>query len=159
MAAQVSANASELLPARILDFWFGPPNSAEPASERAAWFRKDAANDADIRARFGAAAAIALAGGYGEWCTTADGALARILLLDQFPRNIHRDTPDAFAGDTRALASAEDALARGLDRSLGPYGRWFMYMPFEHAENRGAQERSLALFKRNRTGHAAPMGE
>ena len=131
---------------QILDFWFGARDTEDFGKERRLWFLKDTAVDDEIRAQFGAAVATAVAGGYGEWCTHAEGALARVLLLDQFTRNIHRDTADAFAGDARALATAEDAVARGLDHSLDPHGRWFLYMPFEHAENRAAQERSLALF-------------
>ena len=138
----------------ILEFWFGPSGQTEDSNEGTpgrgqphdVWFRKDAAFDAQIRNRFGAATAIALAGGYGDWCATADGALARVLLLDQFARNIHRDTAQAFAGDVRALATAQDVVARGLDRALDPYGRWFLYMPFEHAEHHAAQARSLELF-------------
>ena len=130
----------------ILDFWFAPPSSPEYGTARAVWFKKDSAFDLEIAARFGDAVAAALAGAYGEWCLTAIGALARVLLLDQFPRNMYRDTPRAFAGDARALATAEDAIARGLDRTLDSYGRWFLYMPFEHAEDVPAQRRSLELF-------------
>jgi len=143
----------------ILDFWFGPRHSPAHGMERDVWFRKDAAFDAEIRMRFGEATAIALAGGYGEWCAAAEGALARVLLLDQFTRNIHRDTPAAFAGDARALATASDAIERGLDRALDPHGRWFLYLPFEHAEDHAAQQRSLALFGAlaEETGLAAPL--
>ena len=134
------------LAADILAFWFGPQDAPAGNTSRDVWFRKDAAFDAEIRSRFGDAIAIALAGGYGEWCATAGGTLARVLLLDQFTRNIHRDTSAAFAGDARALATAEYAIERGFDRALDYYGRWFLYMPFEHAEDRVMQERSLALF-------------
>ncbi len=134
------------LAAAVLDFWFGAQDPASPSAPRDVWFRKDATFDAEIRQRFGTAIAVALAGGYGEWCATAEGALARVLVLDQFTRNAYRDTPAAFAGDARALATAEDAVERGLDRSLKPFGRWFLYMPFEHAEDREAQRRSLELF-------------
>src|SRR5664279_3667094 len=130
----------------VVDFWFGPPGTAERGSARPVWFRKDPAFDEDIRGRFGAAVRIALAGGYGDWCADAHGTLARVLLLDQFTRNIFRDTPRAFAGDARALATAEDALARGLDCQLDAFGRWFLFMPFEHAEDAAAQHRSLVLF-------------
>jgi len=130
----------------ILDFWFAPTASLEHGTAREVWFKKDPAFDREIAARFGDAVAAALAGAYGEWCLTATGALARVLLLDQFPRNMYRDTPRAFAGDARALATAEDAIARGLDRTLDSYGRWFLYMPFEHAEDVPAQRRSLELF-------------
>jgi len=130
----------------VLDFWYGAPGSPERGTARSVWFRKDPAFDDAIRVRFGEVVAIALAGGYGEWCATAHGALARVIVLDQFTRNIFRDTARAFAGDARALATAEDALARGLDRELAVYERWFLYMPFEHAESVDAQHRSLALF-------------
>ena len=147
------------LAASILTFWYGPKDAVLDRIERDVWFRKDAAFDAEIRARFGDAIDIALAGGYGEWCATAEGALARVLVLDQFTRNVHRDTPTAFAGDARALATAQDAVERGLDRALDRYGRWFLYMPFEHAEDRVAQERSLALFGAlaEETGLARPL--
>jgi uncharacterized protein (DUF924 family) len=130
----------------VLDFWFGAPGSPTRGAARAEWFRKDEKFDDEIRRRVGDAVAIALAGGFGEWCTTAEGSLARILLLDQFTRNIFRGTARAFAGDERALATAEDAVARGFDRALPLRERWFMYMPFEHAESVDAQHRSLELF-------------
>ena len=151
--------ALDPLAAAVLAFWFGPVGSPQRGIARDVWFRKDAAFDAEIRMRFGDATAIALAGGYGEWCANAEGALARVLLLDQFTRNIHRDTPMAFAGDARALATAQHAIDRGLDRALDSFGRWFLYLPFEHAEDRGAQERSLALFGAlaRETGLAAPL--
>ena len=134
------------LAASVLAFWFGAPGSPEHGKPRPEWFRKNPAFDEEIRRRFGDAVAIALAGGYGNWCATAQGALARILLLDQFTRNIFRDTPRAFAGDARALATAEDAIARGFDRALSMNERRFVYMPFEHAEDEAAQHRSLELF-------------
>ena len=130
----------------VLDFWFGAPGSPARGKARAEWFRKDDAFDDEIRRRFGEAVEIALAGGLGEWCTNAEGSLARILLLDQFTRNIFRGSARAFAGDQRALATAEEAVARGFDRELTARERWFMYMPFEHAENVKAQHRSLQLF-------------
>ena len=130
------------LAAAVHAFWFGPP----PYASRDQWFRKDPALNAAIRARFGESVAAACAGAYGEWCATPRGALARVLLLDQFTRNVHRDTADAFAGDDRALATADEAIARGFDRVLDPVERQFLYLPFEHAEDAAAQARSLALF-------------
>ena len=134
------------LPQEIVEFWFGAPGTPEHGRQRDVWFRKDSAFDATIGARFGEAVGIALAGGFGAWCGSADGALARVLLLDQFTRNMFRDTPRAFAGDARALATAQDAVARGLDRELDHLGRWFLYLPFEHAEDAQMQRRSLELF-------------
>ena len=143
----------------ILSFWFGPEGSPVRGAERDVWFRKDAAFDEEIRKTFGDAVAIALAGGYGEWCALPLGSLARVLLLDQFTRNLYRETPMAFAGDTRALATAQDAVARGMNRELDRYGRWFLYMPLVHAEDRAAQRRSLELFATlaQETGLTAPL--
>jgi uncharacterized protein (DUF924 family) len=126
----------------ILDFWFGPA----PHAARAEWFRKDAAFDATIRARFGAAIESVLAGAFREWHADARGALARVLLLDQFTRNAFRDTPRAFAGDGEALASAMAIVDAGLDRDFDRFERSFAYLPFEHAEDLAMQERSVALF-------------
>jgi uncharacterized protein (DUF924 family) len=139
----------------ILDFWFGAP----PLAQRDAWFRKDAAFDAAVRTRFGDAIAAACAGAYGDWCAAPRGALARVLLLDQFTRNAFRDTPHAFSGDARALATADDAIARGHDRRLEPLERWFVYLPFEHSEDPAMQERSLALFAAlaAETGDRSPL--
>ena len=128
--------------AAIHTFWFGSP----PYARRDVWFGKDDAFDATIRARFGDAIAAARAGAYGEWCAAPRGALSRILLLDQFTRNAYRGTPDAFSGDARALATAEDAVAQGHDRALAPVERQFMYLPFEHAEDAAVQTRSLEFF-------------
>jgi len=143
----------------VLDFWFGAPGSPARGRTRDVWFRKDAAFDDAIRARFGAAVEKAIEGGFAGWDATADGALAHVLLLDQFTRNIFRDTPRAFAGDARALAIAETAIVRGFDRALDPFGRWFLYLPFEHAEDPDVQRRSLALFGAlaQDTGDASPL--
>jgi len=143
------------LAADVLAFWFGAP----PLAPRAEWFRKDAAFDAAVRDRFGVAVAAACAGAYGEWCASPQGALARIILLDQFTRNVHRGTAAAFSGDARALATADDAVARGFDGALAPIERQFLYLPFEHAEDAAMQARSLALFGAlaDETGLASPL--
>jgi uncharacterized protein (DUF924 family) len=141
-------------PEDVLEFWFSPDGS-----ERREWFHKDPAFDARIRTQFGAVIAEALAGGLGEWSATPRGALARVIVLDQFTRNASRDTPEAFAGDERARATASDAIARGYDRGLAPVERWFLYIPFEHSESLDDQERSLALFRAltDETGLADPL--
>lgn len=143
----------------ILDFWFGPVGSDEYGTERKAWFRKDDAFDALIRQRFDVAIAQALAGAYRDWATTPRGGLARILLLDQFTRNSFREAPRAFAGDALALDAAEDAIDRQLDAALIAVERWFMYLPFAHAESLAEQERSVQLFTRlaHETGLAEPL--
>ena len=131
----------------ILDFWFGQPGTAGYGEERNVWFRKDTAFDASMRTRFGGAVETALAGGFADW-TDPRGTLARVLLLDQFTRNIFRDTPRAFAGDELALALAQDVVERGDDGALVPVERRFLYLPFEHAESDAAQQRSVELFTR-----------
>lgn len=130
----------------ILDFWFLPAGAPGHGHARAEWFRKDAAFDAQIRARFGPLLEQALAGGLAHWDASPSGALARILLLDQFTRNAFRDTARAFAGDALALAGAQELVAGGADRRLAPLQRWFVYLPFEHAEDLALQQRSVALF-------------
>lgn len=139
----------EELAGEILDFWFAPRDSAEHGSSRVMWFRKDAAVDESIRSRFGAAVECAVDGGFADW-TAPRAALARVLLLDQFARNIFRGTPRAFAGDALALGIAKAAVESGDDRSLISVERRFLYMPFEHAEDLAAQAASLALFARLR---------
>jgi len=146
------------LASEILDFWFVPregeaPSGDAPAAvrgarhaERSVWFRKSAAFDAEIRSRFAMALAAGLAGAFGDWCTTPQGSLARVVLLDQFTRNAFRDSAEAFAGDRGALATAEQAIEAEFDRALDPYERWFLYMPFEHGESLALQDRALALF-------------
>ena len=109
---------------QILDFWFARPGSADYGRMRKEWFRKDAAFDAAIRDRFGAEVETALAGGFADW-TDPRAALARVLLLDQFTRNIFRDSPRAFAGDKLALATAQEAIVRGDDAALNPVERRF----------------------------------
>src|SRR5437016_5109950 len=142
----------------ILDFWFGAPDSSAYGKTRAEWFRKDAAFDTEIRNRFGGAVEQALSGGFADW-DTARGNLARVLLLDQFTRNSFRDSPRAFAGDPLALRIAEKAVDDGHDRALTPVERWFLYMPFVHAESMLAQQRSFVLFSRLRdeTGLHEPL--
>jgi uncharacterized protein (DUF924 family) len=93
----------------ILDFWFGPPGTAGYGEERDVWFRKDTAFDASVCTRFGGAIETALAGGFADW-TDPRGTLARVLLLDQFTRNIFRDTPRAVACRALALSLEQDSV-------------------------------------------------
>ena len=131
----------------VLDFWFLPEDDPVHAEDRDEWFRKDPAFDAQIRERFGADIDAALAGEYREWDADPRGALARIILLDQFTRNAFRDTPRAFAGDRLALDAAKAFVDGGRDALLRPHARTFAYLPFEHAEDIRAQERAVALFE------------
>lgn len=136
--------AAAALTRAVLDFWFLPPDHAGHGVYRPEWFRKDDAFDAAIRERFGAAVEAALAESPGAG--SDETLLARVLLLDQFTRNIFRGTPRAFAGDAQALQIAETLVAAGRDKNLTPWQRWFAYLPFEHGESLLQQERSLALF-------------
>jgi uncharacterized protein (DUF924 family) len=151
-------DSDQALQQEILDFWFGRRDGAEYGQVRNQWFRKDDAFDAAIRQRFGAHVDRAIAGGFAEW-ESARGALARVLLLDQFTRNIYRGTALAFAGDALAREVADVVVSRGEDVALTRVERWFLYMPFEHAESAAGQARSLELFTRLRdeTGLADPL--
>ena len=134
-------------PTEVLDFWFGERDSPQAGEVRELWFAKSAATDQLIRDRFGAAVEAALRGELGDW---ADGeprtALALILLLDQFTRNVFRDSARAFAGDDAALAAAKRLVADGRHLRLAPIERWFAYLPFEHSERIDDQRESLRLF-------------
>jgi uncharacterized protein (DUF924 family) len=135
---------------QILDFWFAARDDAGQPAYRDQWFKRDDAFDAQIAQRFGAIVERALAGELdGElagWADSAEGALALVILLDQFPRNLFRGTARAFAGDARALRLAKQAIAQGFDRQLPRYNRMFLYLPFEHSEHLADQDRSVALF-------------
>ncbi|MCS0582937.1 DUF924 domain-containing protein [Massilia pinisoli] len=136
-----------MTPQDVLDFWFGAPSSPTFGQPRREWFVKNDDFDHTIRERFGATIDQALAGGLREWDAQGpQGVLARILVLDQFTRNAHRNTPQSFAGDTLALAAARTLVDSGADKQLPPQQRAFAYMPFEHAEDAYMQERAVELF-------------
>jgi uncharacterized protein (DUF924 family) len=134
-------------PQDVLDFWFGVPGSPQHGAARDFWFRKSDVTDAAVRTRFGADVEAALVGERASWVEGTRTALALLLLLDQFTRNIFRDTPRAFTGDAQALAVAKSLVARGKDRTLSPIERWFVYLPFEHAESLPMQEEALRLYE------------
>ncbi|MBP0463269.1 DUF924 domain-containing protein [Roseomonas sp. PWR1] len=141
----------------ILAFWF----AEGPDTFREAWFKRDDAFDAEIRARFGAMIDPARDGAFDGWMDGAEGALALAILLDQFPRNTRRGSADAFACDAKALEVARQAvLARRLDLALAPTQRIFLYLPFEHSEAMADQDLSVALFEglRDDPRHAKPGG-
>lgn len=132
--------------AEVLDFWFGRPDERFHLQTRPEWFRKDAAFDAAIRSRFGALIEAALRGEIDGWAATAHGALARILVLDQFTRNAFRDSAGMYAGDPLALQAARALCASGQDHTLPGVMRQFVYLPFEHAESLAEQQAALAHF-------------
>jgi uncharacterized protein (DUF924 family) len=131
--------------AALLDFWFGPPGSAERERSRDVWFDPDPAFDAACQQRFLADQQRAAADGLAHWRAAPESCLALILLLDQLPRNLFRGSPLAYASDPLARQVARQALATGFDSALPPVWRWFLYLPFEHSEDLADQVMSLRL--------------
>lgn len=121
----------------VVDFW----QAAGPQR----WFRKDEAFDAEFRSRFLAAHEAAARGELHGWAATAEGVLALVLLLDQFPRNAFRGTPRVYATDAQARDVARAAIELGFDAQVAPELRPFFYLPFMHSESPADQDRSVAL--------------
>ena len=109
------------------------------------WFAKDEAFDAEIRQRFEPLHLAAARGELNDWAETAEGALALVLLTDQFPRNLYRGSAHAFATDPLARRVAERAIEAGFGKQAPPELKVFFYLPFEHAEDMASQDCSLAL--------------
>jgi uncharacterized protein (DUF924 family) len=129
----------------VLDFWFLPLGDPDHGKPREIWWRGPAEFDAEIRSRFAAAFERAVEGEFDSWRQSPDGALAHILLCDQFPRNMHRKTARAFAGDAKALETARLALARAYPAAFNPTMRLFFYIPFQHSESLADQELGCTL--------------
>jgi len=123
----------------VLQFWFGELTPED-------WWRKDPALDRRIADRFGTTLAAASRCELHGWRGTARGRLAEVIVLDQFSRNIHRDTAEAFTNDALALALAQEAVARGCDLELPPAERAFLYLPWMHSESVLIHEEALRLF-------------
>lgn len=131
----------------VLRFWFVQPGSPAGGQFRDAWFRKDPAFDDEIRRHFLGATEAAARGEHDRWQPDREGALALVILLDQFPRNLFRGQAKAFSADPKAREVAGLALARGFDRERPPCERLFFYLPFEHGESLDDQQRSVDLFR------------
>jgi uncharacterized protein (DUF924 family) len=129
----------------VLVFWFGDVAGDDFGGRQDVWFNSDPAFDAVVADRFAALHARASGGELAYWEETPRNALALVIVLDQFPRNIYRGTPRAFASDPMALTVAKRAIERGFDRTLRPVERLFLYLPFEHAEDMREQDRSISL--------------
>ena len=136
-------------PESILDHWFGSnPDDAGVAAERSTlWWSKDASVDNEIRSRFRNCLKEAGSGRLDGWAATARGRLALILLTDQFPRNMFRDTPEAYSYDPVALSWCLQGLEIGADRLLRPIERVFFYLPLEHSESLAHQNESVRRFR------------
>jgi len=126
-------------PTDILHFWF---EAVQPQQ----WWKSDPDFDQLITQRFGVLHARASQGGLADWRASAQGKLAEIIVLDQFSRNIHRGTPNAFACDGLALSLAAAAIERGVAPQLPPVQRAFLYLPFMHSEDREVHQRAMGLF-------------
>lgn len=131
---------------QVLKFWF---EEIEPAQ----WWKKDEAFDRMIVERFAQLHRSAAAGELFEWRNTARGRLAEIIVLDQFSRNMFRDSPLMFACDPMALVLAQEAIAVGADKTLNQAERSFLYMPFMHSESLGIHEVAVELFRQNGNPH------
>ena len=131
----------------LLWLWFGQISVEGLCEERVTrrWFRAGPAFDRECAEAFGEVVEEALGGGLESWNSAPRSCLALILLLDQLPRNIHRGTARAFAGDARALATAGALVDGGSHLELRPVERYFAYLPFEHAEDLAVQDRAVAL--------------
>lgn len=132
----------------LLDWWFGSTETpAEVVAEKGRlWFGKRDSQDLEARERFGAQVEQALAGELAEWAQCPEGWLAVVLLLDQLPRMIFRETPKAFSGDLRAQALVAQGIAADFDRQLPVMRRAFIYLVFEHCENLAAQNEGVSRF-------------
>ena len=125
-------------PDEILQFWL---DECSPKQ----WFERDDAFDQTIRDRFLDTWVAATEGKFAMWLTYPNGVLAYIILTDQFPRNMFRDTDKAFATDGAALAAAKSAIAKGRDLRIDAPARQFIYLPLEHSENLSDQDRVVRL--------------
>ena len=123
----------------VLHFWFV---ELEPRD----WWKKDQNLDRRIATRFGLTLEAAARGELAAWRGTAGGRLAEVIVLDQFSRNIHRDSAAAFANDALALSLAQDAVAAGADLALPVEQRRFLYMPYMHSESPAVHEAAMTLF-------------
>lgn len=134
----------------LLDWWFGGGTTAvEVAAARSAlWFGKQDSQDVDARERFAGLVEQALAGELADWADSPQGWLALILLLDQLPRMIFRDSPQAFAGDGRARQLVLAGLDEELEEALTPLQRVFAYLVLEHAEDLFLQDEAVRRFTR-----------
>ena len=126
-------------PADVVAFWFAP-------DVRPLWFAATPHFDERLRARF-LTTYQAAASQLTDWETTAEGALALVIVLDQFPLNLFRGQPESFATEAAARDVADRAIARGFDRAVPPIQRQFLYLPFMHREALADQDRSVRLYQ------------
>ena len=145
-------------PEDIIEFWFGicDEDGGFDTSRQSSWWKKDPAFDDRIRSDFGELVQAASSGTLDAWAERPVDRVALVVVLDQFRRNIYRDTPDAFSADARALGLTLDGIDRGHDCAVAPMQRVFLYMPLMHAEELVIQDRGCALFANIAAEVAAP---
>jgi uncharacterized protein (DUF924 family) len=132
----------------ILEFWFGELNGPHDLGKnQAMWWKKDPALDATIQERFGAHVDQAIAGDYDGWLSDPKGALALVILLDQFTRNIHRGSPKTWEHDDKALKAAQHAVAAGHLDHLRTVECQFLLLPYMHSEDADVHEKGFALIE------------
>lgn len=134
---------------RLLDEWFGESrrDPSHVPERNDFWFAADSDRDRHLRKQYGDQAEEALAGGLTDWQADPESRLALILLLDQLPRNIHRGTRQAFAGDGRAAALCLAGIGTGMEQTLSPVEQAFFYMPLQHAEDLATQRLGVQQYR------------
>jgi len=144
---------------KIHAFWFGKltPDGMSPASQHALWFTKRKDTDRKIAKNFQSLVEQAIAGERDSWVDSPEGLIALVLLLDQFTRNIFRDSANAFAGDARALALAQTAMSQGRHLKLPAIHQVFLLLPLEHSEDLEIQEQCVEGFGALQSRTALPQ--
>ncbi len=160
MNGTLGARGEEIIgPEVVHEFWFGGVTAENYPLDNAMvrWFRAAPDFDDLIRSRFAASIRRASAGEYDGWCASARGRTSLVVLLDQFPRNAFRGTPNAFAFDDRARGVCREGVAIAHGRALTPVERHFLYLPLLHSETLADQELSVTLYEQLR--HEAPESQ
>jgi uncharacterized protein (DUF924 family) len=138
-ARQLTSVCSSVTHNEVLSFWFEELSPKD-------WYKKSDELDATIRERFGEVHERASASELDSWRTDAKGALAEIIVLDQFSRNMYRDSPRAFAQDALSVALSQQAISKGFDKELKPTELAFLFMPLMHSESSAIHDRAMELF-------------
>ena len=138
-------------PQAVIDFWFGDIRDGWIRDDRTKlWFQASPDDDKRIKEQFGALHTLATTNALDDWHEQRNGSLgslALIIVLDQFSRQLHRGTPQAFAHDDKALSLAMDGVARGYPQQLPLVCRQFYYLPWQHSESLERQKESLTLYQ------------
>ncbi|TDJ43229.1 MAG: DUF924 domain-containing protein [Gammaproteobacteria bacterium] len=132
----------------VLEFWFAVRDLSEPTldSRMTRWFNSDEQFDAELADRFTSLTELALTGKLDDWAERPLGRLALILLLEQFPRRIYKDSPDAFRGDRKAMALCQQGVANDAYRELNAIQQLFFFMPLQRAESIKIQQTSVKIY-------------